>query len=115
MAREPGLWGGATATLVLKLLEEGDLYGYQMIERLEQRSDKTFQLKAGTLYPLLHKLENEGAVESYERPAEREKVRKYYHLTKRGKELLAEKQAEWTRYSGAVNQVLQGGLIHAGT
>lgn len=112
MARENGLWSTGMASLLLKLLEEGDLYGYQMIEMLEARSDKTFQLKAGTLYPLLHKLEREGALEAYEQAAGGEKLRKYYHLTKRGRVLLAEKQEEWTRYSAAVNKVMQGGLAY---
>jgi len=47
---------GSTTILVLKLLEERDMYGYQMIETLAQRSDDTFNLKAGTLYPILHNL-----------------------------------------------------------
>ena len=54
MAIDKSLIAGSTAILVLKLLEEGDLYGYQMIERLRERSADTFSLKAGTLYPLLH-------------------------------------------------------------
>ena len=53
------LLSGSTAMLLLKLLEEGDKYGYQMMEALAQRSDQTFQLKAGTLYPLLHDLEKQ--------------------------------------------------------
>ena len=47
---------GNTEMLILKLLQEQDMYGYQMIEELSRRSNKTFELKAGTLYPLLHLL-----------------------------------------------------------
>ena len=54
---EKNIPSGGTAMLLLKLLEEGDMYGYQMVETLRQRSDHTFDLKAGTLYPLLHTLE----------------------------------------------------------
>ena len=53
--------------LLLKLLEENDMYGYQMIEQLQQRSDNVFALKAGTLYPLLHNLEEQGLLQPMSR------------------------------------------------
>ena len=95
--------------LLLKLLEEDDLYGYQMIERLQERSNNVFALKAGTLYPLLHTMEEQGLVQSYEQIAETGRKRKYYSLTKAGYKLLAAKETEWHLFSGAVNKVLQGG------
>lgn len=110
MAQEKGLQAGNTTTLILKLLEEQDMYGYQMIDTLAKRSDNTFSLKAGTLYPLLHGLENSGMVTSYEEKAEGDRTRKYYRITPKGKKLLLEKCAEWVAYSGAVNKVLNGGL-----
>ena len=88
---DKSLLTGSTTTLVLKLLEERDMYGYQMIEVLSERSDDTFQLKAGTLYPILHGLEKDGMLRSYERQEEGERVRKYYHLTAEGKRLLEKK------------------------
>ena len=57
MEIDKSLVSGSMALLVLKLLEDGDKYGYQMIEELKSRSDDTFHLKAGTLYPLLHGME----------------------------------------------------------
>ena len=54
MAIDKSLLSGSTTMLVLKLLDGQDMYGYQMIEELAKRSDHTFELKAGTLYPLLH-------------------------------------------------------------
>ena len=57
MAVEKSLVTRSTALLVLKLLEQEDMYGYRMIEELARRSDNVFALKAGTLYPLLHQLE----------------------------------------------------------
>lgn len=103
---DKSLLTGSTMTLVLKLLEERDMYGYQMIEVLSERSDDTFQLKAGTLYPILHGLEKDGMLRSYERQEEGERVRKYYHLTAEGKRLLEKKTEEWEEYSRAVNKVL---------
>ena len=113
MAIDKSLLAGSTALLVLRLLEEDDLYGYQMIERLRERSDDTFSLKAGTLYPLLHTLETQGLVQSYERAVDGARVRKYYHLTDAGRTRLAEKTEEWRQFSGAVERVLQGGENHA--
>ncbi len=113
MAVDKGLLTGSTTMMILKLLEEKDMYGYQMIEELSRKSNDTFNLKAGTLYPILHGLENEGMVSSYDDSADNARVRKYYHLTQKGKGLLGDKQAEWTEYSRAVNQVLRGGAGYA--
>ena len=84
MELDKGLLSGSMALLVLKLLEDGDKYGYEMIEELKRRSDNTFHLKAGTLYPLLHGLEEKGLVTAYEREAAAGKPRRYYHLTREG-------------------------------
>jgi PadR family transcriptional regulator PadR len=106
---------GSTTTLILKLLEAQNMYGYQMIEALAKKSDDTFRLKAGTLYPILHGLEKEGMVEAYEEKADGGKLRKYYKLTSKGRKLLAGKQQEWKEYTCAVNKVLNGGASFATT
>lgn len=103
------LLSGSTGMLLLKLLEEQDLYGYQMIEILRLRSDHTFDLKAGTLYPLLHTLEEKGLVTSYLEGEGESRPRKYYHLTNTGRRQLAEKEKEWRQYVGSVERVLRGG------
>ena len=113
MSIDKTLLTGSTTTLILKLLEEKDLYGYEMIETLANKSDHTFDLKAGTLYPILHNLEKNELVESYEEKADNERTRKYYHLTAKGKNALHEKHQEWIAYSNAVNKVLNGGLSYA--
>lgn len=109
MELDKGLVSGSMALLVMKLLEDGDKYGYQMIEELKRRSDNTFHLKAGTLYPLLHGLEEKGLVTAYEREAAAGKPRRYYHLTEEGAAALREKEASWNTYAHAVNRVLKGG------
>ena len=113
MSIDKSLITGSTTTLILKLLEEKNMYGYEMIDTLSKKSDHTFDLKAGTLYPILHGLERNELVESYEEKADNERTRKYYHITPKGKKLLQEKQAQWTEYSNAVNKVLSGGVIYA--
>jgi PadR family transcriptional regulator PadR len=104
---DKSLLAGSTSLLILKLLEGSDMYGYQMIETLSARSEKVFELKAGTLYPLLHTLEQKGLVDAYEKE-EAARVRRYYSLTRKGKHYLHEKEAEWREYASAVNRVLGG-------
>ena len=113
MSVDKGLITGSTSTLLLKLLEEEDMYGYQMIEALARKSDETFNLKAGTLYPILHGLEKEGCIESYDDTAGGGRIRKYYHITTKGKKLLEEKKKEWHSSASAVNKVLNGGVSFA--
>jgi PadR family transcriptional regulator PadR len=113
MAIDKALLTGSTTMLILKLLAEKDMYGYQMIEELGKKSNNAFNLKAGTLYPILHDLEKADMVNSYDDYAEGARVRKYYHLTQKGRGLLTEKEAEWTVYTKAVNKVLRGGAIYA--
>ena len=114
MELDRSLVSGSMALLVMKLLEERDLYGYEMMETLRARSDDTFRLKAGTLYPLLHGLEEKGLVTAYEREAAAGKPRRYYHLTDQGRCALTEKEASWHRYARAMHRVLKGGACCAG-
>ncbi len=106
MSIDKSLVSGSTSMLVMKLLEEKDMYGYQMIAALKERSDNVFELKAGTLYPLLHGMEEKGYLTSYEQE-EGGKTRKYYRLTKTGRKVLKETREEWTVYRHAVESVLQ--------
>jgi DNA-binding PadR family transcriptional regulator len=105
---DKSLLSGSTAMLILCLLECEDMYGYQMIETLEKQSNNIFTLKAGTLYPLLHGLEKEGTVKSYEMITENARSRKYYSITNSGRKLLRDKKSEWEIYSSALNLVLEG-------
>lgn len=108
MAVDKSLLTGSTAMLILKLLEGTDMYGYQMIEELDRKSKNVFELKAGTLYPLLHTLEQKDLVASYDKTADNARVRKYYSITKSGRRYLYEKRKEWEVFASAVNGVLGG-------
>ena len=99
------LVSGSMSMLILKLLSEKDMYGYEMIDTLRKRSENVFELKAGTLYPLLHSLEDKNYLTCYEQEVSG-KVRKYYQLTKEGRKFLEKKQAEWEQYTEAVTKVL---------
>ena len=96
-----------TQLLVLSLLAGEDMYGYQMIVELARRSDRTFEMKEGTPYPVLHGLEREGLVEAYQQEAPTGRMRKYYHLTRKGGAALKTEAEAWKTYSGAVNAVLR--------
>ena len=109
MKIDKSLMSGSTTLLVLSLLSGEEMYGYQMITELARRSNHTFDMKEGTLYPVLHGLEQEGFVEAYRKQAPTGRERKYYHLTRKGQGALREEEAAWRRYSGAVNDVLRGG------
>lgn len=112
MKASKNLVSGNTTMLILGLLQNEDMYGYQMIEELDKRSQNIFALKAGTLYPILHALEQQSIIESYDTETDTTRPRKYYRLTVSGHKLLQEKKAEWEAYASAVNKVL-GGLNYA--
>lgn len=99
---------GSTLMLVLDLLRREDMYGYQMTKTLEALSDNRFTLKEGTLYPLLHEMENRRMVESYYEATDSPRKRKYYRITSEGRKLLDEKKREWQSFSSTVNKVMEG-------
>ena len=106
MAVDKALISGSMTMLLLRLLAEKDMYGYEMIDILRKKSCNVFELKAGTLYPLLHGMEGERiCLRSYEQEYGG-KTRKYYSITKEGRTLLNAKQAEWKEYQSAVANVL---------
>ncbi len=103
MAREAT--PGGLEALVLHLLSEREMYGYEIVTELANRSNAVFQMKEGTLYPLLPRLEKEGAVTAYEEKKEG-RTRRYYRITRKGRGRLAQQREEWREYAAAVNAVL---------
>lgn len=110
MAVDKTLSSGSTTMLLLKLLSEKDMYGYEMIETLRRRSQNVFEMKAGTLYPLLHSLEEKRLLTAYEQEASG-KHRKYYSITGAGRRVLEQKEDEWKQYVQAVGRVLGEGSV----
>jgi PadR family transcriptional regulator PadR len=97
---------GSTPILVLSMLNSGDKYGYQLIQELKAKSDNAFELKEGSLYPILHGLENDGAVSSYWEDSSEGRSRKYYRITKSGKKMLEEKTSQWSYYTQSMAKVI---------
>lgn len=110
MAMDRSLVSGSMTMLLLNLLEEKEMYGYEMIETLRERSNNVFELKAGTLYPLLHGLEEKRLLTVSEKEAGG-KIRKYYQITQEGRKVLDARRKEWKTYSDAVHQVIGGALL----
>jgi transcriptional regulator len=88
--------------LLLAILAEGSAHGYAVIESLRQRSGGLFDLPEGTIYPALHRLENQGLLGSRwsEESARRKRI---YHLTPKGQKALSDRQDEWKKFSRAIN------------
>lgn len=98
---------GSTTMLILEMLKDENMYGYQMIKRLSEKSENIFELKEGTLYPILHGLEENDLITSYWDETFAKK-RKYYAITEKGKKNLKEKKEEWKTFSNGINRVIGG-------
>ena len=99
---------GSTGLLVLSVLGRGDMYGYQIIREIGTLSGEVFRLNEGTLYPILHALEQEEFLRSYPEERETGRKRKYYTITAKGRRELIRRRAEWETYAGAVERVVGG-------
>lgn len=97
---------GSTSLLVLQLLSERDMYGYELVREIEERSDNHLTMKEGSLYPGLHKLEKQTYIESYWKEQEKGPARKYYRLTEAGKEILVERTKEWIEYVEVMGKMI---------
>jgi|SRR3954447_277206 PadR family transcriptional regulator PadR len=96
---------GHLDALVLATLRDRPAHGYAVIEALKERSAGAFELAEGTVYPVLHRLEADGLLASEWSVASGRK-RRVYRLTRRGVSALGEREAEWRRFSAAVESVL---------
>ncbi|MCM1121476.1 MAG: PadR family transcriptional regulator [Eubacterium sp.] len=98
---------GVLDMLVLQLLSKEQMYGYQLIMELREKSGDIFCLKEGTLYPILYRLEDEGLVESRWSEAEDKQLpRKYYLMTNKGRQALQEIYLSWQQISSGVERIM---------
>src|SRR5512138_2187540 len=86
---------GTLEMILLKLLSEKQMYGYELVSTLERRGGEQFQLKEGTLYPVLYRLEGAGLIEARWETLERGVPRKYYRLTRVGAQQLRDLIKDW--------------------
>ena len=99
------LMHGSVEVVILKLLSEHDMYGYEMIKTVNERSNGYFEWREGSLYPCLHKLESDGLVKSYSREGNG-KMRRYYALTSLGREAAAARTASTREFCAILSMLL---------
>lgn len=107
MSRPTDLLQGTLFVLLLKILALEPLHGIAIAQRLRQVSGDVLKVSDGSLYPALHKLEQDGWVSAEWKTSELGRRAKYYSLTPLGREALAREAADWERLSAAVSQVLR--------
>ena len=102
---------GTVEMLILEVVSTGPSYGYEIVQTVTGRSNGYFELKEGSLYPALHRLERQKLLLSFWQEADGRR-RKYYRLTSAGTKALAAKKQEWTQFAAGVSRVLggEGGL-----
>src|SRR5262249_20123398 len=102
---------GTVTVLILGLLAEREMYGYEILQEAERRSARAFQLKEGTVYPALHQLERAGLLKSRWRQSPEGRSRKYYGLTATGRRRAESKRQQWTSSAAAMRAIF--GPSHA--
>lgn len=108
MSPEPTtLLQGTLDLLILKSLVPGELHGLGISRRVQQITSGTFVVKPGSLFPALHRMEDEGWISSFWGDSENNRRAKYYRLTKAGRKQLEVETERWSRISWAIAQALQ--------
>ena len=97
---------GTVGVLILSLLSEREMYGYELLREAERRSSSAFQLKEGTLYPALHHMERSRLLKGRWRNSETGRSRKYYSLTAKGRRRAQSKRQQWLQISAAMRSIL---------
>ncbi len=96
---------GSIEPLLLYLISEQPMYGYQTIKELESRSQGYFRFKEGTLYPVLHRLEKSGLIHGQWQTLPTGRRRKYYHITDKGRAALVERARQWQEFLTAIDLI----------
>ena len=107
MAARRDLLRNSSDSLLLCLLDQQPMYGYQIIKELEARSQGYFKFKEGTLYPALHRLENAGLVLGKWHILTNGRPRRYYHITAKGLAKLEAERIQWQDFLNAVKLIIQ--------
>ncbi len=107
LSKPSDLVQGTLDLLLLKILALEPLHGWAISQRLTQISGDVLQVSDGSLYPALHKLEQEGWIKSEWKPSENNRRAKVYSLTRLGRQQLEKETANWNRLSSAISHVIQ--------
>jgi len=107
MAKPTDLVQGTLDLLILKTISLEPKHGWAIAKRIQQVSRETLQIQQGSLYPALHRLEQQAWIKAEWRPTEAGRMAKFYSLTRSGRKQLERELANWARLSGAINIVVQ--------
>ncbi|HYL94805.1 MAG TPA: PadR family transcriptional regulator [Terriglobales bacterium] len=107
MSQTVDLLQGTLDLLILKTLGLESMHGWGVAQRIQQISKDALQVQQGSLYPALHRLEQQGWIAAEWRPSENNRRAKYYSLTRAGRKQLEVETANWERLSTAIRQILQ--------
>lgn len=107
MAKPTDLVQGTLDLLILTTISLEPKHGWAIAKRIQQVSRDVLQVQQGSLYPALHRLEQQGWIKSDWRPTETGRMAKFYTLTRPGRNQLEKELASWTRLSSAINLVVQ--------
>ena len=107
MSKPSDLVQGTLDLLLLKMLALEPLHAWAISQRLKHISSEVLQVSDGSLYPALHKLEQEGWITAEWKPTENNRRAKFYSLTRLGRRQLQKETENWTRLSGAITQVVR--------
>ena len=107
MSRPPDMLQGMLDLLILRVLQRGPLHGWAIAQRILQVSDEVLQVQQGSLYPALHKLEEQGWIDATWGESENKRRAKFYALTPDGRARLAQETAQWERLSSAIALVVR--------
>jgi PadR family transcriptional regulator PadR len=105
MSINKDLVAASSTPLVLAILAEGDSYGYAILKRVRELSGGELEWTDGMLYPVLHRLERSGMIESRWENAESGRRRKYYRVTKAGREQLNDERRQWRTVDKALEKI----------
>jgi PadR family transcriptional regulator, regulatory protein PadR len=105
MSINKDLVAASSTPLVLSILAEGDSYGYAILKRVRELSGGDLEWTDGMLYPVLHRLERSGLIESRWEKAESGRRRKYYRMTEAGREQLADERRQWRTVDQTLQQI----------
>lgn len=107
MAKPTDLVQGTLDLLILKTIEQEPKHGWAIAKRIQQVSREALQVQQGSLYPALHRLEQQAWIKAAWRTTETGRMAKFYSLTKAGRKQLEKELGNWARLSGAINLVIQ--------
>lgn len=104
---------GSIEMLILYLLSQEDMYGYQLAQEINTRSEGQFDITEGSMYPTLYRLIEKKAISDYKKLSGKRRTRVYYHIEEQGTQLLEQLKEDYHAINAGVEKILSGGISNA--